>query len=94
MSIASFRHKGMRRVFEDDDARGVPTMHASKIRRILLALREATEVSDMGLYPDWRLHPLKGDLHGSWSVTVTGNWRIVFRFNDGKAFDVDLIDYH
>jgi toxin HigB-1 len=94
MSIESFRHKGLRRVFEDDDARGVSATHASKIRRILLALQEATEVPDMGRYPGWRLHPLKGDLHGSWSVTVTGNWRIVFRFSDGKAFDVDLMDYH
>ena len=48
----------------------------------------------MGRYPGWRLHPLKGDRHGRWSVTVTGNWRIVFRFENGKAFDVDFIDDH
>ena len=94
MSIESFRHKALRRILEDDDARGVPAMHAQKIRRILFALQEAAEVSDMGRYPGWRLHPLKGDRHGRWSVTVTGNWRIVFRFENGKAFDVDFIDDH
>jgi proteic killer suppression protein len=94
MSIESFRHKGLRRILEADDARGVPAVQAPKIRRILFALQEAAEVSDMGHYPGWRLHPLKGDLHGRWSVTVTGNWRIVFRFENGKAFDVDFIDYH
>ena len=48
----------------------------------------------MALYPGWRLHPLVGDLAGFWSVTVTGNRRIIFRFEQGRAFDVDLIDYH
>ena len=48
----------------------------------------------MGLFPGWRLHPLKGDLKGLWSVTITGNWRVIFRFEDGDAFDVDLVDYH
>jgi proteic killer suppression protein len=49
---------------------------------------------DMALYPGWRLHPLTGDLAGFWSVTVTANRRIIFRFEQGRAFDVDLIDYH
>lgn len=48
----------------------------------------------MARYPGWRLHPLKGDLRGFWSVTVTGNWRIIFRFANGRAFDVNQIDYH
>ncbi|MGH6899294.1 MAG: type II toxin-antitoxin system RelE/ParE family toxin [Geminicoccaceae bacterium] len=94
MSIESSRHKGLRRLIEDDDARGVPGAHANKIRRLLFALQEATEVSDMARYPGWRLHPLKGDLDGLWSVTVTANWRIVFRCDAGRTFDVDLIDDH
>lgn len=94
MSIESFRHKGLRRLIEDDDARGVPGAHANKIRRLLFALQEAIEVSEMARYPGWRLHPLQGDLDGLWSATGTGNWRIVFRFDNGRAFDVDLIDYH
>ena len=67
--------------------------HAGKIERILARLEEASEVGQMDL-PGFRLHPLKGDLAGYWSVTVSGNWRIVFRFGGGDASDVDLIDYH
>ena len=67
--------------------------HADKIERILARLDQAAFPNEMGL-PDYRLHPLKGRLAGHWSVTVSGNWRIVFRFEDGHATDVDLIDYH
>ena len=94
MSIENFRHKGLERLFLHDDPRGVNPALANKIRNILFALSQATEVTAMGLFPGWRLHRLKGDLQGGWSVTVSGNWRIVFRFKDGNAFDVDLIDYH
>jgi toxin HigB-1 len=48
----------------------------------------------MALFPGWRLHPLTGELRGFWSLTVTGNWRLIFRFEDGEARDVDLVDYH
>jgi proteic killer suppression protein len=67
--------------------------HAAKIERILARLEEASEVGNMDL-PGFRLHPLKGDLTGFWSVTVSGNWRIVFRFEGGNASDIDLLDYH
>ena len=67
--------------------------NADKIGRILARLEEASEVGNMDL-PGFRLHPLKGDLVGFWSVTVSGNWRVVFRFEGGHAGDVDLIDYH
>ena len=67
--------------------------YADKIERILARLEEASEVDNMDL-PGFRLHPLKGDLAGFWSVTVSGNWRPVFRFEGGHASDVDLIDYH
>lgn len=80
-------------VYEDDDRRKVPASQADKIARILARLNEAMTVQDMGL-PGYRLHPLKGKLAGFWSVTVSGNWRIVFRFDNGSAYDVDLIDYH
>ena len=94
MSIESFRHKGLRRLAEHDDERGVQKEQVTKIRRILFALQEAVEVSEMARYPGWQLHPLKGELRGFWSITVTGNWRIVSRFANGRAFDVDLVDYH
>ena len=65
-----------------------------KISDILAALDTAAGPSEVGLFPGWRLHPLKGDMKGFWSVTITGNWRIIFRFEAGDAFDVDLVDYH
>ncbi len=91
--IASFRHKGLKLLFEKGDRRRVLSDHANKIERILARLEEASDVGNMDL-PGFRLHPLKGDLAGYWSVTVSGNWRIVFRFERGDASDVDLIDYH
>jgi proteic killer suppression protein len=91
--IVSFRHKGLKLLFGKGDRRRVPSEHADKIERILARLEEASEVGHMGL-PGFRLHPLKGDLAGYWSVTVSGNWRIVFRFEGSDASEVDLIDYH
>ncbi len=91
--IVGFRHKGLRLLFERGDRRKVQPEHADKVERVLARLEEASEVGDMGL-PGFRLHPLKGELAGYWSVTISGNWRIVFRFEDGHARDVNLIDYH
>jgi len=91
--IGSFRHRGLRQLFEDDNPRGVNAEHARKIRQILALLDAALSVGDLDL-ATFRLHPLKGDLKGFWSLTVRANWRIIFRFEDGKAFDVDLVDYH
>jgi proteic killer suppression protein len=51
-------------------------------------------MDEMQVMPGWRLHALKGNFEGFWSVTITGNWRLIFRFEDGDAFDLDLIDYH
>lgn len=64
-----------------------------KIKRILARLDEAVEIGNMAL-PGFGLHPLKGKLRRMWAVSVSGNWRIVFRFENSKAYDVDLIDYH
>ncbi len=91
--IYGFRHMGLRLLFEHGDRRKVLTEHADKIERILARLEQASEVSDMDL-PGFHLHPLKGDLAGYWAIMVSGNWRIVFRFLDGHADDVDLVDYH
>ena len=65
----------------------------AKIENILAVLDAAHQVDEIDL-PGFRLHPLKGDLAGFWSVTVRTNWRVIFRFEDGDAFDVELIDYH
>ena len=91
--IVSFRHKGLKLLFEEGNRRRVLPDYADKIERILARLEEASEVGNMDL-PGFRLHPLKGDLAGFWSVTVSGKWRIVFRFEGGHASDVDLIDDH
>jgi toxin HigB-1 len=91
--IESFRHKGLRQLFDDDNPKGVSAEHVRKIKQILALLDAAQNMADLD-YPTFRLHPLKGDLKGFWSMTVRANWRIIFHFDDGKATDVDLVDYH
>lgn len=91
--IDSFRHKGLRLLYESGDRRKVQSEYADKIERILARLDVASEPASLDL-PGLRLHALKGDLAGFWSVMVSGNWRIIFRFENGHAQDVDLIDYH
>jgi proteic killer suppression protein len=91
--ILNFRHRGLRRLYGDDDRRGVHPEHVEKIRRVLARLDRAAKADDMAL-PGLRLHPLKGDLAGFWSVTIRANWRIIFRFEGRNVADVDLIDYH
>jgi proteic killer suppression protein len=87
------RHKGLRQLYGGGDRRKVPPGHADKVERIPTRLDQAASPNDMGL-PGYRLHPLKGRKAGCWSVTVSGNWRLVFRFEEGHATDVDLIDHH
>ena len=91
--IASFRHKGLKRLYEDDDRRLLPPEMVERIREILTALDAAPGLEGLNR-PSFRLHPLKGKLKGFWSVIVRANWRIIFRFAGGKAFDVDFVDYH
>jgi proteic killer suppression protein len=91
--IRSIRHKGLKRLYEDDDPRGVIPEHVEKLRDILDALDTSLAIEDMDL-PGLRLHQLKGELKGLWAVTVRANWRVVFRFSDSDAFEVDYLDYH
>jgi proteic killer suppression protein len=91
--IRSIRHKGLKRLYEDDDPRGVGAEHIGKLRDILARLDAARTVADMDL-PGFRLHPLKGEFKEFWAVTVRANWRLIFRFVDPDAFDVDYVDYH
>lgn len=91
--IKSFRHKGLKRLFETGKASGVQPAHASRIRMQLTALDTAQEFDDMDI-PGFKFHPLKGKLKGRWSVSVIGNWRITFEFRDGNAFVLDYEDYH
>jgi proteic killer suppression protein len=94
MGIRSIRHKGLRRLHETGDGRDLPAAQVEKISDILLAIDEATHPQEVGLFPGWRLHPLRGGLKGFWSVTVSGNWRVIFRFEEGDALDLDFVDYH
>jgi len=90
--IQSFRHKGLKRIYEDDDPRGVAE-HLTKVRNILARLDAAGPIADMNL-PGFNLHTLKGSLLGLMAVTVRANWRVIFRFADGHAYEVDYLDYH
>ena len=91
--IRTIRHKGLRRLSEQDDPRGVNQEHVGKIQNILATLHAAPTIAHMDL-PGFRLHALKGDLKGFWAVTVRANWRVMFRFEDGNAEEVDYVDYH
>lgn len=91
--IVGFRHKGLKQLFEKDDGAGIRPDLREKVRTILVQLDEAATIEDMRL-TSFRLHALKGDRSGLWSVTVRANWRIIFRFSNGEARDVELIDYH
>lgn len=91
--IKSFRHKGLRQFFEKGITSGIRTEQAAKIRLRLAAIDAADIIDDLNR-PGYRLHPLKGNKKGIWSVTVTGNWRITFEFKDGNAYIVNYEDYH
>jgi toxin HigB-1 len=91
--IKSFKHRGLKRLYERDDRSGIRADLLDTVERILTALDSATAPQDLDI-PRYRLHPLKGELKGLWAVTVRANWRIVFRFEGADAFDVELMDYH
>ena len=90
--IRSFRHRGLKRLWEGDPSR-VSGVLRERLENILAVLDAASTPPDVDL-PGYRLHALKGALRGLWSVTVSGNWRVTFRIKDGSVFDVDLTDYH
>jgi toxin HigB-1 len=91
--IRSIRHKGLKRLYDDDDPRSVKAEHIEKVRDILVRLDATVVIADMDM-PGFKLHPLKGDRKDFWAVTVRANWRVIFRFEDGDAQDVDCVDYH
>jgi proteic killer suppression protein len=91
--IKSFRHKGLRGLFESGKAAGVQASHVKRLRMQLAALDTAQVIEDMDI-PGFRLHSLKGEMRGRWSITVNGNWRLTFEFEDGNAHILDDEDYH
>jgi toxin HigB-1 len=94
MEFASFSHKGLRRFVERDDAKGLKADLVKRLRNILTALLAAPDLDSLKALPGWRLHELKGDRAGTWSISVTGNWRVTFKIEAGQLAHVDLEDYH
>jgi toxin HigB-1 len=90
---ASFVHKGLENYFRTGSKKGIQATHANRLRLQLAALDSAKQIEDMDL-PGYRLHPLKGDRKGTWSISVNGNWRITFKFVGGNAEVIDYEDYH
>ncbi len=96
MRLTRFRRKGLRQLHADDNANGVQLPMAERLRKLLFAPETASDLDQVNRFPEWRLHPLKGDLKGFWSLTVSGTWRMIFRDDErtNTASDIDLIDYH
>ncbi len=94
MRIRSIRHRGLRRLIESNDARELRRDLENRVRRIVTALILAENVEKILAPPGWRIHQLKGDRAGTWSISVSGNWRITFRVEGGDIASLDLEDYH
>ena len=92
VSIVSFRHKGLEELFIDGSSRLIDSQLQRKLRVILAVLDSAVLLSDAASLTGF--HPLSGDRKGYYAVTVTGNWRVAFRFETGRTIDVEFIDYH
>jgi proteic killer suppression protein len=91
--IRTFKNRNLKKLFEDGQAKGIEQSLISRLERRLDALDAATAPTDLDL-PGFDLHQLKGERRGTWSVKVSGNWRVTFTFKDRDAYDVDLEDYH
>ena len=91
--IKSFRHRGLQRLYERGDRSRINPTLVEKVETAL-GLLDVAETPEAVNLPGYRMHPLRGDLRGFWSIRVSGNWRIIFRFDDRDVCEVDLVDYH
>jgi len=91
--ISSFKHRGLKRLYERGDQSKISAEHLARIEDVLARL-DVAETPDFLDLPGYNLHPLKGKLKDFWSVRISGNWRIIFKISDGDAVDVELVDYH
>lgn len=91
--IKTFKKKELEKLFKENLARGIPSEQVKKIRLRLEAIDSALAIDDLRI-STYKLHELQGDRKGTWSIKVTGNWRITFKYENGNAYDVDLEDYH
>ena len=91
--IKTFKHKGLKKFFETGSKAGIQAKHERRLRMQLAAKDTASIIEDIDL-PGFKLHPLKGNRDGVWSITVNGNWRVTFEFKDGNAYILNYEDYH
>jgi len=91
--IKSFRHKGLRKLYETGSTAGIQASHANRLHLQLAALDTAHTIEDMDI-PGFRLHALRGEMKGRWSIAVNGDWRVTFEFKDGNCHVLDYEDYH
>lgn len=94
MDILSFSHKGLRDLYLTGTAKGLQPSLVGRVRRVLFALAAAPDMDALNGPPGWRIHRLTGDRAGDWSISVSGNWRLTFKIQDGAIVDLDLEDYH
>jgi len=94
MTIRSVQHRGLLRLLEDDDTRGLRTDLVKRLRNILAMLISASDMNAVSGPPGWRTHQLKGDRAGTWSISVSGNWRLTFDIEQGEICNLNLEDYH
>jgi toxin HigB-1 len=94
MRIRSVRNRGLKRFIEDDDDRGIRRDLTSRVRRVLTALIAVENIEGLEGPPGWRIHQLTGDRAGTWSISVSGNWRITFEIDNDEIHNLDLEDYH
>ncbi len=91
--IGSFKHKALEKLYTDDNRRGLPPELVERLQLILSVLAQAKQISELQR-PSFHLHPLKGNYKGFWAITVRANWRVVFRFVNETAYEIDFVDYH
>ena len=94
MDIRSVKHRGLRRLIEDNDSRGIRPDLLNRVRNILTVLILASDMDDVSGPPGWRIHQLSGNRRGTWSISVSSNWRITFELEDDEILNLDLEDYH
>ena len=94
MKIRSFVHKGLKRLYLEDSAKGLPPDAVEKLRAMLTLLQDMKDPETLRVFPLWKAHQLTGERKGVWSLHVTRNWRLTFQIKNGEIWDVDYEDYH
>jgi proteic killer suppression protein len=94
VTVRRFAHKGLRRLYEQNDAKALPSEAVDKLRKMLAFLQDIAHATELRDVPTWKAHQLSGDRKGVWSLHVTRNWRLTFRIENGEIWDLDFEDYH